>query len=173
MNKKILFDVSGFKQLKEFYTEEELKNPVVGKVWIQWEIDEYGFPDYLDYLVTQYNADTKTIIKSDQYSQNDVKTYGWNEVYKWIQQVKERIEEFNKGNIWMEYVKAYAQIAIFHPWSNSFRMLNIDSSGLYGIDSDSEENHKLEVENEQVADLLDILKAFHIDLTKVKIGSID
>lgn len=72
----------------------------------------------------------------------------------------ERMEQINNGDSWFIGITA---TAVIHA-ANSNVIQHIHSGGLWGIDSDNNVYIK-EIENEQLSDLKEQLKAFSIDTT--------
>lgn len=134
--------------MKYNYTDKKLKPLNEGKsfiteIIIKTEIDDN--PD-LSYLTQNYND-----VIDD------------NEREKYLSQDKERLDQYYRGNWFMIGISCYA-IAYLPIGNNNYKMQEIDSSGLWGIESDSNETDLNEVKNEQIEELKGYLTMLNIDI---------
>jgi hypothetical protein len=118
-------------------------------------------PD-LDWLRSKYDADEKKIVKSMRYSQGDIEQYGWKQVKEWMDEDNERLDAY--GHDWcMMGIRAFARIQIPTGMGNNSRMMHtIHSSGLWGIESDSDDPYFKEVEDGELDTLKTMLSAMGI-----------
>ena len=73
-----------------------------------------------------------------------------------------RLENYN--NSWNTIgIKAYTMIYL-PIGNNSFKLQEIDSGGLWGIESDSEKEYIQEIKNEQIDELKGYLKMLNVDI---------
>lgn len=80
------------------------------------------------------------------------------EVRKYVQQDYERMESLNNGSWCFVGVRAEAKIGI--PQGESYLIQELTSGGLFGIESDSEDSYIKGEEQNQLAELRDVLKQF-------------
>jgi 6-pyruvoyl-tetrahydropterin synthase len=126
----------------------------IAKIRIIHEIDEN--PD-LGYLKSTYNEDTQTIIKSDQYTQENIKEYGWEKVKKWIDEDTKRIQNYG-DTWWFLGIRALAKISIKdNPKADHLILIPIVTPGLWGIENDSDEKSLKEIAEQELNILKDIL----------------
>jgi len=134
--------------------------PFISKIKVKHEPDTT--PD-LSWLETEYDEDEHEIIKSVRYDQKAIKKYGWGKVKKWMDSDKERLESY--GNSWeMMGIIAEAEIYIPHKGYQppSWQIQKITSGGLWGIETDSDKSYIKSVEEGQIDELKDNLKALGI-----------
>ncbi|MGI9863047.1 hypothetical protein SDD30_16855 [Moorella naiadis] len=129
--------------------------PVLAAVYGYREIDEY--PD-LTWLKT-VQAEDGSIISSCRYSNEDIKEYGLEQVQRWIDEDHERLESYG-DTWWMEGVRAAAEIYILA--GDSFIIQLIQTPGLWGIESDSEEAYFKEVFSGEVTVLRGMLEKLNV-----------
>ena len=147
--------------------KKDTRKPELREVEIKIEVDEY--PN-LDWLETELSEDKKEIIKSDQYTNEDLKTDRKNTL-KYIEQDKQRLRDYNKGKWQMLGISAVATIYLPTNFINDkgeytdWKIQKIDSGGLYGIESDSEEGYIKETGSDQCDELKHYLELLQIDLT--------
>lgn len=113
------------------------------------------------------NIEVKTIEDNDYdisyltQSYDDVEDI--NEREKYINQDKERLDKFRCGEWYYIGIRAIAIVYIpIH--NNSYNMQTITSSGLYGIESDSDKDYIQSVKHKQVDELKEYLKLLNIDI---------
>jgi hypothetical protein len=100
------------------------------------------------------------IIDSCQYSQEDADK-DWKEVMRWIKEDEARIDAYGR-NWYMFGIRAVATLHFPQQFTESKIIQRISSPGLFGIESDSDDDYFEEVEEEQVAILLDMLKLMNV-----------
>lgn len=75
----------------------------------------------------------------------------------------ERAEAFNDQSWYMLGIRADAEVGVSWDLGKNWKLDELTSGGLWGIESDSEERYFKEVEGEQLSELKDILKAYGFD----------
>ena len=81
---------------------------------------------------------------------------------KYLSQDKKRLENYD--NSWNTIgIKAYTMIYL-PIGNNSFKLQEIDSGGLWGIESDSEKEYIQEIKNEQINELKGYLQMLNVDI---------
>lgn len=137
----------------------ETGRPVLAAVYEEREIDEY--PN-LNWLKT-VQAEDGTIISSCRYTDEDIKKYGLEQVQHWIDEDHKRLENYGY-DWWIIGIRAVAEINI--PISNSngdcFVVQEIETPGVWGIESDSEEAYFKEVFSGEAAFLRDMLEKLNV-----------
>lgn len=135
--------------------------------------DDMGYDDLITKYEPVYEYDEEgnetqvgvKIIESMQYSQEDADR-DWKEVMKWIKEDEHRMDSY--GREW--YMMGIRAVATLHfPQQNTESKIiqRISSPGLFGIESDCEDYTKgyfEDVEEEQIATLLDMLEVMHVDV---------
>jgi len=127
---------------------------------------------YLDDLVTEYNIiyDSETgeipiglkIISSCQYDQSSANE-NWRQVLEYIKEDERRMNDYGHG--WYMFgIQAVATLHFPMRDTESSIIQKIKSPGLYGINSDSEEYEKKDIEVEELLILFDMLKQMHVDV---------
>lgn len=113
------------------------------------------------------NIGVKTIEDNDidisylQQDYNDVEDIKERERY--IQEDKDRLEKLYNGYWSFIGIRAFAIVYIpIH--NNSFNMQTISSSGLWGIESDSDKDYIESIKHGQIDELKGYLKLFNIDI---------
>jgi len=79
----------------------------------------------------------------------------------------ERAEAFNKGNWYMLGIRADAEVGVSFDGGKSWKLDDLTSGGLWGIESDSDDAYFKEVEGEQISELRDVLKAYGFDSKQI------
>ncbi len=135
--------------------------PYVSKIIIEHKIDEY--PD-LSYLGSFSNKPGAYPIEHN----GGLRAYPYFNAdnvddLTQAEQNYDRMMMFENGNVYMMGIIAEAQILI--PIGNgSFSIQTITSSGLYGIESDSDKAYIKEIEAEQLDELKGYLKQLNIEV---------
>jgi len=80
----------------------------------------------------------------------------------------ERWEKYKAGEVWDNGVYAKAEI-LFPMEYGDYLVQQIESGGVYGIPSDTDEPYLSKLQNEQLYELLDILQMMNIDISEGKI----
>lgn len=84
--------------------------------------------------------------------------------YRYGMQDFKRMEGLNNGD-WC-FIGIQAKAIVRHPIAgNSFRLDDLSSGGLWGIESDSGQSYLKSVAEDELADLKSHLEAFNVDLT--------
>lgn len=134
------------------YTEKKSDNkkPFVDSIRVIRQYDQY--PD-LSYLEQDYNDVT------------DIK-----EREKYLQQDKERLESYYNDNWFMMGIYAKTTIhiplgLIGYSMTNDFLMIQIKSGGIWGIESDSDDDYiKSEIDS-QIEEIKKILKVLNVEIS--------
>lgn len=136
------------------------------------EVEDYG--DSLDDMVTKYEPvyeydddDNEIqvgikILDSMQYAQEDADK-DWKEVLRWIKEDEHRMDMY--GRDW--YMLGIRAVATLHfPERNTESKIiqRIKSPGLFGIESDSDDKYFEEIEENEIAILLDMLDSMHVNV---------
>ena len=118
-------------------------------------------PD-LKWLRSLYDTDEKVIISSMRYSDTNIKEYGWEQVKEWMDEDNERLDAY--GHDWnMVGIRAFARIQIPTGMGNNSRMMHtVYTSGLWGIESDSDAPYFKEVEDDELDTLKTMLASMGI-----------
>jgi hypothetical protein len=112
-------------------------------------------PD-LSYLEHEVDEEERRIVNSCAYSNEDIKALGWDTVKGYVEEDRERLAAFNRGNWWMVGIRAEAEILT--GGDRGYLLINrIKSGGLWGVESDSDEAYFREVEEDELANLRDVL----------------
>ena len=121
-------------------------------------------PD-LSYLETEFEEITNddeevvgiTILDSARYNEDTIKEYGWKKVLQWITEDRERLESHGQ-TWWCVGLRREAKIEITQPGEGHIiRHIKIESSGLWGIESDAGEEYFQEVAQQEDLDLRALL----------------
>ena len=96
--------------------------------------------------------------------QKVVKQYGsiWNACIAYAKQDKERLDAYNRGDWKMIGIKAVATIHI-PTNNNNVNVQNIYSKGLWGIESDSDDDYIKDIGREQIAEVKQYLRILYVD----------
>lgn len=84
---------------------------------------------------------------------------------KYVNETYRRMEALGEGHWSFIGCMAEAQVSYDVPQQRSRRIEHFSSAGLWGIESDSDRGHFVEVSTEELADLHDHLAAFGVDLS--------
>jgi hypothetical protein len=116
-------------------------------------------PD-IDYLLTQYDEATQTIIESSRYGNETVAEYGWAKVKQWIDEDHCRWEAH--GETWHDlFLWAEADIVV------GGVIQTIRSGGLGGVESDSGADFICQAMRDELAELKGILVNLGFDADTV------
>jgi len=74
-----------------------------------------------------------------------------------------RAEAYNRGDWYMLGIRADAEVGVSFDGGKNWKIDELTSGGLWGIESDGGEQYFKEVEDEQLSELRDILKAYGFD----------
>lgn len=129
-------------------------------VGVKQVVDEY--PD-LSWLETKLDA-CGNIVDSCRYTQKEM-AQNPEQTRRYIEEDHRRLKDYGR-TWWMEGIYAVAEIAIPRNTVPPCRLLvPVQSGGLWGIESDSDDEHKRSVAREELAQLRDVLAALNVDLT--------
>lgn len=138
------------------------QKPVIESITIIHKIDDT--PDF-SYLETTWEPKPHgkiKIISSMRYTQKEANEHP-KLTKKYIQEDTERLNKINNGQIWQIGIYAQAEISVNH---GSYKRLDtLQSSGLWGIESDSSNESIKETEKDELADLKRHLQAFNVDVS--------
>lgn len=129
----------------------------IDKVWVTVESD-YNY--YLDYLITELDYEGN-IVKSDQYSNDDIKKYGKKLIMGYIEDDKKRLKAFENNEWGFVGVVAHATVRFE---LDGWRLQTFDSEGIWGIESDSGEDFIIENIEGQLSNLKRHLEVFGVDM---------
>lgn len=154
-----------FKMINVKNQTEEKKVFIKGICIIHHHHDYYS--DLSD-LKTEFDEDKQEIISSMQYTNEDIKTEGWEKVKSWIDEDNKRLQQFHSGEI--HHIGITAETLIYIPKGyNAHLMQKITSGGLWGIESDSDESYFKEVEDDEIEDLCDTLDQLGISYKNIEV----
>lgn len=148
-----------FQQVLAISKKHNHKRAVLQKLEVQEILDEH--PD-LSWLETEYEYDEEenvlTVIESCRFDKKVYEGEEAEEILKWIKQDHHRLETY--GNIWhMVGIRASATIYLpFEVITNkgkeiNFKIEEITSGGLWGIESDSNQEYKNEIGKNEIDSL--------------------
>lgn len=115
--------------------------PTVDSVCCSWSYCEHGDPDWLE---------------------------GRGETSAEISEDAARLDAFNRGDWHMEGCRAVAIVSYPIDARGNRRLQEFSSGGPWGIESDSSETYRREVEKDELEDLKAHLEAFGIDTSGLK-----
>ncbi len=159
----------------EKYKMINVKDPTEEKKVFIKEICIKHLDDYdadLSYLETKFDEDKQEIISSMRYTNEDIKTQGWAQIKCWIDEDQARLQEFYSGGLGCIGIKAKTLIYI-PKGSDTYLMQEIASGGLWGIESDSDDQSIKEIEDSQLADLKDTLDQLGISYENIEVKQHD
>lgn len=79
----------------------------------------------------------------------------------------ERMEAYNRGDWYMLGIRTDAEVGVSWDGGRSWKLDELTSGGLWGIESDSEERYFKEVEGKELSELKDVLKAYGFDSKQI------
>ena len=121
----------------------------------------------LDYLLTELDYENKKVIRSDRYSDDDIKERGFETVAMWVIEDKKRYDECGKTYDLMG-VRATATIHIPSyvyvggEKKTHFKIQEINSGAIWGIENDSPATYIYEIANDQIEELLWYLQVLNV-----------
>ena len=101
---------------------------------------------------------------SEEDKQKVISQYGsiWNACIEYTKQDKKRLDDYNRGVWEMIGIRAVATIHI--PVNdNTVKIQTIDSGGLFGIESDSDDSHIHEIWKDQIDEVKKYLRTLCVD----------
>lgn len=138
---------------------------LVHSVSIIWGHEPYGEPDYLKRSATDHfgvnGSNWSHVSMSDK--ARVIEQYGsiWNACEHYAREDEERLREFRADSWWFESCRAEAEVR-YEVYDGSFRIERLTSGGLYGIESDSDGEHRRSVEIDELSDLSSHLERFGV-----------
>lgn len=136
-----------------------MKNVQIDNIKVERLIDEY--PD-ISYLETKQD-EQGNIISSCKYTQEEY-LRNPEQVQGYIDEDNRRLEQFHNNEICMIGIQAKTEVSYSLNKQGDRRIERFTSSGLWGIESDSEESYLEEIQKEQIEDLKEHLRRFNVDL---------
>lgn len=136
-----------------------MEKPKIEKITVERMIDDC--PD-VSYLETTQDEDGN-ILSSCQFTQEEY-LKNPEQVQGYIDKNKQRLEEFNRGDVYEVGIRAKAEVS-YSTGNGNRRIERFTSGGLWGIDSDSEETYFEEVKADELADLKNHLAQFNVDVS--------
>jgi len=121
-------------------------------------------PD-LSWLETEYDEEAQQVLDSCRYTQKDVDECGWEEVKGWLDGDQKRLDDYNGQQWWMIGIRAVAEIVV------GGTIQQINSGGLWGIESDCEASYFEEIARDELHQLREILLA--LGVTEEQIDAIE
>jgi len=131
----------------------------VDAVRVKWDVDE--FPD-LSWLETELSEDGKTIISSCRYDQKDLDEHPIR-IRRYIKQDYRRLNSYGDSWIMMGCV-AEAEVKYKIGNTENYRVEVLSSGGLWGIESDSDDDHKTSIAWQELDDLKAHLEKFGVSI---------
>ena len=114
-----------------------------------------------DDLKTTWDGDK--VSESAQYSNEDIATHGLEEVREWCRQDAERIKQFEAGELYFVGVVAEAELIHSQVKDGGGTIHRISTAGVWGVESDSDEDNFRELGEEELEALKIILADMGID----------
>ena len=111
--------------------------------------------DLLACLETEW--DGERIIKSMRYSDEDIASEGVEKVRQWIKEDHQRIRAYDNGEFFVIGIRAVATVLHTYDDTNAGSLHEISTAGLWGIETDSDEDYFTDVGQEELADLKGII----------------
>ena len=140
----------------------------IKSVKIKWEYDAYADVSWLDNTAEyHYGKDGKNWNHVPMETKREVilehgSLMAACEYY--AKQDQERLQDFYDGEWHMQGCIAEATVSYpITPLSTACRLQDFTSGGLWGIESDSDDGYREEVEKEQLAELKEHLEQFGVD----------
>jgi len=121
----------------------------------------------LSYLKTEYDNDLQLIVNSARYSNQTVTEYKWPMVRRWIDEDHSRLAAYNQGEWVMLGISVVANLVIDTKLGDTYPF-SIYSGGLWGIESDSDNDYLISVAKDQANDLIDVLRTLRFKLKDIK-----
>lgn len=167
MKRKIIFEVHDFGKIKERTNKNSGGKAILTQLETKYIKDNNVCNNY---LLTELDYKNKKVIRSDRYSNKDIETYGWNTVKDWVEEDMKRYEEY--GINWHS-IGIIAEAKIFIPFKIhtnngfdwNFKIQEISSGGIWGVESDSQPEYFESLEEEQIAELEGYLNTLNVDLS--------
>ena len=143
-----------------------MNTPRLDYIRVKWEIDES--PD-LSWLESRLSEDGKTLLSSMRYTQEELNEHPI-KTRRYIKEDMHRLETC--GDSWvMMGCTAEAEVSYPINESGDRRIETFTSGGLWGIESDSDNEYKESVASDQLWDLIDHIRHFGVE-AKLKPGTI-
>lgn len=166
MDIKTIFSFDNYKEIQRL-ADVNKRKAILTKIEIKHILEDISSSNY---LLTELDYANKKVVKSDRYSNEDVKRFGWETVKRWVREDIERYEDYEIG--WYS-VGIVAEATILIPFQVfdvhgvrwNFKVEKITTGGMWGIDSDSDESYIKEEEQNQIAELGNYLRILDVDLS--------
>ena len=143
----------------------------VNKITITRRLDETGD---ISYLGTFSDTPSKYAIKHE----GDSRSYQYFNAdnvsnMKEAQQNYDRAMEFSEGRVAQMGVTAEAEVAMSRDGGKTWKLDELTSGGLWGIESDSGEKYFKEVEDDQLSELKETLEGYGFTASQIKAAPIE
>lgn len=174
INKRVIFELKNFNEVSKLATEGQGKKAILTKIEVEHILDEYCD---LNYLLTELDYINQRVVKSDRYSNDDIKEYGWDKIVEWVEGDIERYEEH--GIDWYS-IGIVAKAIIMIPFEIisyknglpckvwNFKLQEISSGGIWGIESDSDDCYVEDEGKGQIDELFKYLEILNVDVSAYK-----
>ena len=139
----------------------------IESVQIKWEYDEYPDVSWLDCTAEDHygKEGSNWDYVPKEVEARVIEEYGslWeaSKAYAWANQ--RRLKDFYAGKWHMQ--GCVARVTVSYPQGNSRRFEHFTSGGLWGIESDSDEEYRVEIEMDQLGDLKRHLEQLGVDVS--------
>ncbi len=155
---------------------EKPNRPTIESITIKRKVDDDPDLSYLDLKEDSNEWGKNWDHVSTEEKNKVIAQYGslYNADKAYYEQDKKRLKAYG-GSWYMLGIVAHAVIKIpIQRQPNNFKLQDINSGGLWGIESDSEESYFKEIEQEQIKELLSYLEALNVDIrgyqNKIKVS---
>lgn len=140
-------------------------SPKVTAVKLVWSHDGDCGPDYLETSAeSHFGADGSAwshVSEADKLRVESEFGSVWNACVAYASQDAERLAKFRSDEWWFEGCFAVAEV-LYEASPGCFRLEDLRSAGLWGIESDSGSDYRGSVESDELADLSSHLERFGI-----------
>lgn len=169
MKKETIFEIKDYRRINNLAYATKGKQAILTKITKKQVLDDiYN----INYLFTELDYENKKVIKSDRYSNKDIKIHGWEQVRDWAEDDHERFREY--GSEWHS-IGVMAEATILIPFNTgtgnkpvwNFKVERVPSGGCWGIESNSNEYEIREEEENQLNELGRYLKTLNVNLSFV------
>ncbi|MCK6631905.1 MAG: hypothetical protein L6Q31_05970 [Fimbriimonadaceae bacterium] len=139
--------------------------PRVSSVRLVWSPDFHCEPDYLETSAeSHFGKDGSAwshVSEADKLRVESEFGSIWNACLAYSSQDAERLTKFRSDEWWFQGCYAVAEV-LYESSPGCFRLDELRSAGLWGIESDSSSDYLRSVESDELADLSSHLKRFGI-----------
>lgn len=148
---------------------ESIKRAKAVKIEVKRIVDENPDLSYLETTPEHHYGENGSEWKhvSEEDIQKIIHNYGsiWNACMVYAKQDKRRLDDYNKGVWEMIGIKAVAtiHIPVDDKNDNTVKIQTIDSGGLFGIESDSDDSYIQDIGREQIAEVKNYLRILCVE----------